>query len=168
MLGLVIIGSIVGIGLILWVFSRLAWGGGMQTASYDLLRPQVRAADGTRGAGLPQADIESIELRCTTCAFVKKMPEIARVPAYLSNTAIQLGDQAEIKAPCPECGERLKSWLRRDIVHHGPAGEVRFATLRRGTSQMFVFDGVTYPSLGAVPSPTRAIIAAATNSTEEV
>ncbi len=167
MLGLIIIGSIVGIALILWVFSRLAWGGGMRSVSYDLLRPQPDVADAPRGAGLPQADIETIELRCIKCAFVKKMPEIARVPAYLTNTAIQVGAQTAIKAPCPECGERLKSWLRRDIVQYDATGEVRFATLRRGSSQMFVVDDIVYPSLADIPSSARATIAAATNATEE-
>ncbi len=167
MLGLIIIGSIVGIGLTLWVFSRLAWGGGMRAASYDLLRPQPEDSGALRGAGLPQADIETIELRCMKCAFVKQMPEIARVPAYLTNTAIQIGDTTAIKAPCPACGERLQSWLRRDIVQHGPEGEVRFATLRRGQRQLFVLDEIVYPSLGAIPSPARATIAAATNATEE-
>ena len=167
MLGLIVIGSIVIIGVSLWVFSRLAWGGGMRNFSYDLLRPQPESSGAARGAGLPQADSESIELRCTQCGFAKKMPEIARVPAYLTNTAIQIADHTEIKSPCPECGQRLQSWLRRDIVHYDPAGEVRFATLRRGSRQMFVVENQVYPSLGAIPQPARATVAAATNATEE-
>lgn len=167
MIGVIIIGSIVALGVVLWIFSRLAWGGGMRAPSYDLLKPHSAATGAVRGAGLPQPDIETIELRCKQCAFVKPMPEIARTPAILTNTAIQLGDAGAIKAPCPACGGQLQSWLRRDITQRGPHGELHFGTLRRGTQLWFIIDGVTYSSLAAVPNPAQATIAAATNSNEE-
>ena len=166
MLVTIIIGSVAMLAVILWIFNRLAWGGGLRAPSYELFRPQP-AATGERGAGLPTADRDSIELRCAQCAYARALPASSQLPALLANVAAQSGGSGEIQKPCPECGGALKSWLRREITHHTGAGPLEFAVLRRGQKRMYLVDGQIYPTVRAIPEPQRSPVAEATNATED-
>ncbi|HYF65820.1 MAG TPA: hypothetical protein VD886_23525, partial [Herpetosiphonaceae bacterium] len=110
MLVAIILGSVALLALVLWIFNRLAWGGGLRSPSYEFFKPQPPAAE--RGAGLPTADRDSIELRCAQCAYARPLPASSQLPALLANVAAQVADPGEIQKPCPECGGTLKSWLR--------------------------------------------------------
>jgi len=163
--------SVISIGLLvcgLWAFSRLAWGGGIRTPSYSLLKPHTETTTKQRGAGLPIPDRTSFELRCLGCAYVRPLPEIAQLPGLLVNIQSQIADPTEIQKPCPECGGRLQSWLHREITHRSGDHDWTFATMRRGQKMLYAVDGHVYASLSAIPAPGRALVAAATNATEEV
>ena len=166
MLVTIVIGSVALLAIVLWIFNRLAWGGGLRPPSYELFRPHPDAA-GERGAGLPVADRDSIELRCAQCAYVRPLPPSSTLPALLANAAAQSGGSGEIQKPCPECGGVLKSWLRREITHRTAAGPLEFAVLRRGQKRLYVVDAQIYPTVQAIPEPQRSAVAEATNATED-
>jgi hypothetical protein len=167
MLVAIIVGSVTLLALLLWIFNRLAWGGGLRSPSYEFFKPPPAAAAAERGAGLPIADRDSIELRCAQCAYVRPLPESSQLPVLLANIAAQTADPGEIQKPCPECGGVLKSWLRREITHFTAGGPVQFAVLRRGPRRLYDVGGQIYPTVQAIPEPQRSTVAEATNATED-
>ncbi len=162
-IGLVTIGSIVGLVIILWIFSRLAWGGGMQEASYDLLNPTKERPISTQFA---QPDQESIVVRCKQCSFSHTLPDISKMPAFLASVAHSSSESGELKSICPHCEGVLQSWIRQAIQHQGSQQTLGFAVLRRGQRRLYEVETIIYSSLIAIPQPFRGLVAEALNEPE--
>lgn len=162
-IGLVTFGSIVGLVVILWIFSRLAWGGGMQQPSYQLLNPAKERPMPTHFA---QPDQESIVVRCKQCHFSHALPDISKMPAFLASVAQASSDSGELKSMCPHCEGVLQSWIRQAIQHQGNQQTLDFAVLRRGQRRLYEVETTIYASLGEIPQPYRSLVAEALNEPE--
>ncbi|XSG74736.1 hypothetical protein ACP8Y2_21440 [Herpetosiphon llansteffanensis] len=162
-IGFVTFGSILGLIIILWIFSRLAWGGGMQQPSYDLLNPTKERPISTQFA---QPDQESIVVRCKQCNFSHALPEISKMPAFLASVAQASNESGELKSICPHCEGVLQSWIRQAILHQGSHQVLEFAVLRRGQRRLYEIETIIYSSLSEIPQPQRGLVAEALNEPE--
>lgn len=161
----IVIGSVAALGMLLWVFSRLAWGGGMTKPSYELLRPTTGKLKPL--ANFAEPERETIEIHCANCSYHRDLPESAQVVASLAHTAATQGGINEGFAACPQCGGTLKSWLRREIVHQHGDQTITFATLRRGAKRRIELNDVLYEHVSDLPEPARELIAEALNENIE-
>lgn len=156
------LGSIAALAVVLWIFNRVAWGGGIRSADFAAYAGEPPAGQAAPPRPLPGADPERIEIRCDRCAFAKALPEASRLAAALGGQGAP-----PLAQPCPECGGPLRVALNRQITHHGAGGPLVFSALRAAGGLAVEIDGTIYRSLSEIADPAlRRQVAEALNLSE--
>ncbi|HEY1011555.1 MAG TPA: hypothetical protein VGE07_02550 [Herpetosiphonaceae bacterium] len=161
------LGSIAALAAVLWIFSRVAWGGGMRGPDFAAYAGEQQALPDAQVRPLPGADPERTEFRCAQCSFAKAVPGLASLQATLAGLA-----EMPVNQPCPACGGALRLALSRQITHYGPGGAVSFTARRMGgqggRGPEIEIDGTIYRSLHEIADPAlRRQVAEALNLSED-
>ncbi len=160
MIWLLIVGSVSALMIVLWIFNRVAWGGGVTLKPYDILHQALEApapAPDQRPL-VPLEDRESLVLRCAQCTFMRTLPPFAGLSAQMSALTLELAQQQVRQKPCPDCGDLLRLWVRRDVWRQATAGELAFSVFRHGATVEIEYNGRVYTALNDIPEPQQSQI----------